>query len=47
MIDALPIEVFANFDNKPHRRISTPKELDDYLFGAIPYACTIYYRSKK
>ena len=47
MIDALPIEVFANFDNKPHRRISTPEELEDYLFGAIPYACTIYYRSKK
>ena len=46
MRDALPIEVFANFDNKPHRRISTPEELERYLFGAIPYALTTYYRSK-
>ena len=46
MRDALPIEVFANFYNKPHRRISTTEELESYLFGAIPYALTTYYRRK-
>ena len=44
MRDALPIEVFAAFDNKPHRRINTPEELENYLFGAIPYVLTNYYR---
>ena len=44
MQKSLPIEVFANFDNKPHRRISTPDELERYLFGAIPYALTTYYK---
>lgn len=44
MRDALPIEVFASLDNKPHRRISTPEELERYLFGAIPYVLTTHYR---
>ena len=46
MRDALPIEVFANFDNRPHRTINTTKELESYLFGAIPYVLTTYYRRK-
>lgn len=44
MQKSLPIEVFANFDNKPHCRISTLDELERYLFGAIPYALTTYYK---
>ena len=46
MQDKLPIEVFANFDLEPHRTISTKQELEDYLFGALPYALTTYYRKK-
>ena len=44
MQKSFPIEVFANFDNKPHRRISTPEELERYLFGSIPYVLTTYYK---
>lgn len=47
MHDSLPIEVFAGFDNKPHRTISTPEELERYLFGAIPYVTLTYYRPIK
>ena len=44
MREAFPIEVFGGFDNKPHRRIKTAQELDDYLFGAIPYVLTTYFK---
>lgn len=47
MHDSLPIEVFANYDNKPHLKINTIQELENYLFGALPYALTTYYRSAK
>lgn len=47
MHDSLPIEVFVNYDNKPHSVINTPSELEGYLFGAIPYVLTTYYRKKE
>lgn len=47
MSKTLPIEVFVNFDNEPCRVINTQKELEDYLFGAIPYTLTTYYRKKE
>lgn len=46
IVESLPIEVFVNFDNEPYRVINSQKELEDYLFGAIPYALTTYYRKK-
>ncbi len=46
MHDSLPIEIFVNNDNEPHRVISTSKELEDYLFGALPYMLSSYYRHK-
>ena len=47
MRKSLPIEVFAGFDIEPHRTINTSKELEDYLFGALPYTLTTYYRKKE
>lgn len=44
MRDSLPIGMFVNIDNTPCRIIRTTEELEDYLFGAIPYAITTYYR---
>lgn len=47
MRNSLPIEVFASFDNTPHRVLNSPAELEKYLFGALPYALTTYYRKKE
>lgn len=44
---SLPIEVFVNFDTEPHGTINNEQELERYLFGAVPYALTTYYREKE
>lgn len=43
---SLPIEVFVNFDTEPHSTINNEQELERYMFGALPYALTTYYREK-
>lgn len=47
MRKSLPIELFVNFDIEPCSVISSQKELEVYLFGAVPYALTTYYRKKE
>lgn len=47
MKDSLPIEVFVNDDNEPHRTIYTERELEAYLFGALPYCLTTRFRKKQ
>ena len=46
MHESLPIELFVMCDRKPHRAINTAEELENYLFGALPYVLSTYYRSK-
>lgn len=41
---SLPIEMFVNFELEPHNVINNEQELQSYLFGAVPYALTTYYR---
>lgn len=47
MQDSIPIELFVNWDNKAHRKIQSAKELEDYLFGALPGTLSTYYRKIK
>lgn len=43
MQKSLPIDVYAN-QPVPHRTIIDKKELEAYLFGALPYCLTTHYR---
>ena len=47
MLESLPIDLFIYKDNYPHDSISTAEGLEKYFFGALPYALTTYYRSRK
>ena len=44
MMESLPIEMFVEGDPQPHRVISTKKELEAYLFGALPYVLTTRFK---
>lgn len=43
MQDSLPIDVYVG-QQVPHRTIKDKKELEAYLFGALPYCLTTHYR---
>lgn len=43
MRNSLPIDMYAG-DQTPHRRINSEKELEAYLFGALPYVLSSHYR---
>ena len=45
--DSLPVGFFTDLDNHPYRIIFTPDELERFLFGALPYVLSTYYRSIK
>ena len=43
MRNSLPIKVWVNDDEKPHRIINTYQELENYFSGALPYCLTTRY----
>ena len=42
-----PLALFAYPDKKPYRIVNNARELEDILFGALPYVLTSHYRKNE